>query len=54
MALLVNVYFVECTCILLLGGHECVTEDMNILGIEEYMVQDRQMWRTVIARPTPS
>ena len=32
----------------------CVMEDMNILGIEEYMAQDREMWRTVIARPTPS
>ena len=31
----------------------CVVEDMNTLGIEEHMAQNRQMWRKVIARPTP-
>ncbi len=32
---------------------ECVREDMNVLGIEEDMAQNWEMWRTVIARPTP-
>ncbi len=31
----------------------CVREDMNLLEIEEHMVQDRKLWRTVIGRPTP-
>ncbi len=31
----------------------CVREDMNLLKIEEHMAQDRKLWRTVIARPTP-
>ncbi len=31
---------------------ECVREDMNVLGTEEEMAQDRKMWRTVITRPT--
>ncbi len=31
---------------------ECVREDMNVLGIEEDMAQDQEMWRAVIARPT--
>ena len=34
--------------------NSCAMEDMNILGIAEHMTQDRQLWRTVIARPTPS
>ncbi|XP_063851530.1 uncharacterized protein LOC135094941 [Scylla paramamosain] len=32
---------------------KCVTEDMNLLGIEEHMEQDRQLWKAVIAHPTP-
>ena len=32
---------------------ECVREDMNVLGIDEDMAQERKMWRTVIAHPTP-
>ncbi len=31
----------------------CVREDMNLLEIEEHMVQDLKLWRTVITRPTP-
>ncbi len=31
----------------------CVREDMNLLEIEEHIVQDRRLWRTVIACPTP-
>ena len=30
-----------------------VEEDMNLLGIEEGMAQDRQLWKTVIASRTP-
>ena len=33
---------------------DCVMEDMNLLGVEEHVIQDRQMWKTVIAHPTPS
>ena len=31
----------------------CLTEDMNTLGIEEYMAHDRQLWKAVISHPTP-
>ena len=30
-----------------------LTEDMNTLGIEEYMAYNRQLWKAVITRPTP-
>ena len=33
---------------------ECVMEDMNWLGVEEHVAQDRRMWKAVIACPTPS
>ena len=29
-------------------------EDMNLLEVEEHVVQDRQMWRAVIAHSTLS
>ena len=32
----------------------CVMEDINLLGVEERVTQDRQMWRALIAHPTPS
>ena len=32
---------------------DCVMEDMDLLGIEERMAQDRQRWKAAIARPTP-
>ncbi len=31
----------------------CVTEDMDLLEIKEHMAEDRKLWGTVIARPTP-
>ena len=31
----------------------CLTEDLNTLGIKEYMAHDRQLWKAVITRPTP-
>ena len=31
----------------------CLTEDMNTLGIKEYMEHDRQLWKAVITRRTP-
>ena len=31
-----------------------VTEDMNLLRVEEHVVQDRWMWRAVSVCPTPS
>lgn len=31
----------------------CVMEDMNSLRIGEDMAQNRELWRAVIARPTP-
>ena len=33
---------------------DCVMEDINLLGLEERMTQDGQMWRAVIACPTLS
>ena len=34
---------------------ECVMENiMNLLGVEENVVQDRWMWKAVIAYPAPS
>ena len=33
---------------------ECVMEDMNLCGVEEYVKQDKQMWKAVTACPTPS
>ena len=33
---------------------ECVMEDMNLLGVEEHVAQDRQMWKAIIACPAPS
>ncbi|MPC27829.1 hypothetical protein E2C01_021013 [Portunus trituberculatus] len=32
---------------------ECVMEDMNLLGIDEHMAQDHQLWKAVITCPTP-
>ena len=29
-------------------------EDTSLLGVEELVVQDRQMWKAVIPCPTPS
>ena len=34
--------------------NDCVIEDMNLSGMERQVVQDRQMWNSVIAYPTPS
>ena len=34
--------------------NDCVMEDMNFLGVGEYVVQDQQMWRAIITHPTPS
>mgnify|MGYP001800138913 CR=1 FL=1 len=34
--------------------NEYVMEDMNLLGVEEHVVQDRRLWGAVIARLTPS
>ena len=31
----------------------CLTEDMNTLGINEYIAQDCQLWKAVITHPTP-
>ena len=33
---------------------ECVTKHMNLLGVEKHVIQDRRMWRALIARQTPS
>ena len=27
---------------------DCVMEDINLLGVEEHVAQDRQMWRAFI------
>ena len=32
---------------------KCVREDMELMRIDEDLVQDREQWRSVIARPTP-
>ena len=29
-------------------------EDMNLLGVEEHVAQDRWMWKAAIAHPNPS
>ena len=33
---------------------ECVMEDMNLLGVEKHVVQNRHMWRAVNTCSTPS
>ena len=32
---------------------EVVRQDMRVLGIEEGMAEDRELWRRAVARPTP-
>ena len=32
---------------------KCIQQDMDLLGVNEELVQDREEWRRVITRPTP-
>ena len=33
---------------------ECEIKDMNLLGVEEHVVQDRCTWKAVVSHPTPT